>query len=459
MVDFHIATFLVDIGDQLNEAKYVHKGIQLIRTIKAETLPPQVQGAWRYNLGNGHSTLFRLKRIAPGLRRAQDEDFRHAKEYYREAMDCTGLAGETKARILTNDGNLHGKVGRHLEAIERCDLALKEVPEYPMALMNKALALGRYVRLADRARKRIDYLEARRLLAKSVAAGLEVPARKMAEEELLKLEKILPPSHSRIDTPTKHVASSALERDYIAFCLKNRLYLHPCPHESHQAYLDPLSADFQRVKDGAHRARLAAMVSSLKGEYVAARFLLFSPSLRRPDLRFVDRGTFPPLGALGAGQGVYSQFVKLSFRSAYGIFDKIAYFLNGYCNIGLPAKEIYFRPRLFACGKSIRDWVTHFDGLPLAALYDLSLDFEEAPLRDLREVRHKLEHTCVIVTQPGVPEKGDVQQPLSPSCDEDSCVLGEDVLREGALHLLRCARAAIFYLLEFVRATEKLPTL
>jgi hypothetical protein len=43
---------------------------------------------------------------------------------------------------------------------------------------------------------------------------------------------------------TEHVAGSEIEKRYIRFCVDNRLYLHPCPVSSHEAYQDPLSVCF-----------------------------------------------------------------------------------------------------------------------------------------------------------------------------------------------------------------------
>ncbi len=348
-------------------------------------------------------------------------------------------------------------MGRHIEEIEAYDEALKAVPDFAMALWHKAKGLRWYSRLVERPTKRSALLEAHHLLRKSLEAGLE-PGRKVkAEKELAELERILKDPKTPIHRHTQHIAHSRIERKYIKFCVDNRLYLHPCPIGSHQAYQDSLSVRFPTgMKDEFFELR-SNPLALIKQEYIAARFLLFSSRLKVPDLSFVDRGAFLPSAGGGEGQ-IYLQMLNLSFRAAYAILDKIGYFLNEFCKLGDKAERIYFREELFLANGALRSELTTYDGLQLAALLDLARELSKnQPLVSLKELRHKLEHRCLGVRRRRNAEKETSTNAEDAGLGTAAYHLNEEDLQEATLRLFRVVRAAMFYLFWFVRSSVKPP--
>jgi tetratricopeptide (TPR) repeat protein len=449
IVDLTKGPLLVDIGGDLNDAECVRRGVSLMKDVAVDSVPEVARGKHWYNLGNGHSAVYRLKRIPGGVNRSLDKDFREAKRCYREAIRFVAESPESKGCLHTNYGILLRTVGRHVEEIEEYDEALKAVPEFAMALWHKAKGLCWYSRLVERPTKRSALLEARRLLKKSLEAGLEPGHRARAEQELAELDRILKEPESPTHKHTEHIAHSDIERKYIKFCVRNRLYLHQCPIHSHEAYQDPLSVRFPtRVK-----GEFLEWLALIKQEYIAARFLLFSYRNEAPDLSFVDRGTFLPSSEEYEG-GIYLQLLNLSFRAAYAVMDKVGYFLNDFCKLGEPPERVYFHEEIFLANGDLRPELTKYDGLQLAALFDLAREFSlHQPLNSLKVLRNKLEHRCVIVrsgpTAQGEEEASD-QNTGTRTAGND---LNEEGLFDDALRLLRTVRAAIFYLIYFARCS------
>jgi len=436
----------IDVGTGSGAEHLVRRGVSLLAAGDVAGLSESSQSVHYYNLGNGYAQLYYLKKIASGVSRALDADFRLAKQCYRRAASLPAHSGETKARLYTNYGILLRTVGRHVEEIEAYDEALSAVPDFPMALWHKARGLCWYSRLVERPTKRSTLLEAWDLLGKSLDAGLEPTHRMKARQELAELERILKEPKSPAHKHTQHVARSDIEANYIKFCVDNRLYLHPCPIGIHRAYEDPLAVRLPTSTKDEFLELRSDELALIKQEYIAARFLLFSYRFQQPDLSFVERGTFLPSLKEGNGQ-IYLQFLILSFRAGFAVLDKIAFFLNAFCRLRHKDEGIYFRDEFFTPNGALRVGLVKYDGLQLAALVDLASDFsKDQPLYTLRDLRRKLEHRCMTVRRAA--DSG-VQGAMSTQTPTD--VLSEIELYESALRLLKAVRAAVFYLFYFVR--------
>jgi len=457
MLNLTRGTILVDIASDLNDADLARRGVSLIKGVDPASLPEPAQQAYWYNLGNGHAAIYNIKKIPSGVGRSLDNDFKRAKECYQQAKSLRAKSPESSARLHTNYGILLRTVGRHVEEIEEYDEALKAAPDFAMALWHKSRGLRWYSRLVERPTRRSALLEAWHLLKKSLEVGLEPGFEAKALKELGELERILKHPKNPSDRHTEHAPDSDIEKKYIKFCLDSRLYLHPCPVSSHEAYQDPLSVRFPTSKRGEYLELRSDRLAFIKQEYIAARFLLFSYRLQEPDLSFVDGGTFLPLVEESKGH-IYLQFLILSFRAAYAILDKIAYFLNEFCKLGEKAEAICLRERLFLAKGALRPELIKYDGPQLSALFDLAREFSKGqPLYSLRECRHKLEHRCVPVRSTRTSAKGNTASEGGGTRGTQADDLNEIDLREDAMRLLRVVRAAIFYVFYFVRVSVEPP--
>lgn len=450
---------LSDIANETDDLRLADQAISVMSQIDADRLPASAKAKHWYNLGNAYGTASRLKRMPPGIARAQDADFKRAKNCYQRAMAlAAATSAESDAPLYVNYGHLIRRVGRHVEEIESYDEALRWKPNFGMALWDKGKGLCWYSTLVDGHSKGTALVEARRLYRKARDAGVESGKEKLLERDLDELERLLEGIQDMAHPPTAHASESEIESRYIRFCVQNRLYLHPCPAKSHEAYRDPLSVRFP-IQGGTEVLTLISEnLAQLKREYVAARFLLFSYKERAPDLAFLDRGLF--LSSFRTAEGnIYVQLLGLAFRSAYSILDKIAYFLHQHCQIAGPIRKVSFAESLFCKDNRLRPELLKYDGFQLAALYDVSCEFSDGqPLYRLRELRNALEHRCVVVWSGADLPK---HEPLmaesdGPALDERD--LTEDQLYADTTRLLRAVRAAVFYVHWFVRQNSAPPT-
>jgi hypothetical protein len=453
MVRILKGTLLADIADDLADAECASQALLLLKSVDPERLPETARPKHLYNLGKSHDVCYELKKIPASVSRSLDVDFGEAKRCYRAAMALGSPSPESRAALYTNYGILLRTVGRHVEEIEAYDEALKAVPDFAMALWHKAKGLGWYSMLVERPTKRSALLEAWHLIKRSLDAGLEPGRQTKARKELAELERILKEPKAPAYKHTQHIAHSDTEANYIKFCVDNRLYLHPCPVHIHEAYQDPLSVRFPTSTKEEFLELRSDALALIKQEYIAARFLLFSYRLHQPDLSFVDRGTYLPSLREGSGQ-IYIQLLILSFRAAFAILDKIAFFLNKFCRLGEKEDRIYFREDLFLAGAVLRREFAKYDGPQLAALFDLACEFSrDQPLYTLRDLRRKLEHRCLTVRR----VQNSVKENRA-SASEDALARAkaadeptDNELYENAVCLLRAVRAAVFYLFYFVR--------
>ena len=139
------------------------------------------------------------------------------------------------------------------------------------------------------------------------------------------------------------LGETAGEREYRQWCLTNCLFINP---------LNDITTEAVAASDVLHlpshsyglgeEIRFPTFYNILKQEYVSARFHLFN-SQPKDEEHFSDRDV---LLMDSFDYGVFdfrAEQLKLAFRSAYSIFDKIALFVNDYFQVGLEPKRVSFR--------------------------------------------------------------------------------------------------------------------
>ncbi|MBW1999919.1 MAG: hypothetical protein JRJ29_18405, partial [Deltaproteobacteria bacterium] len=99
--------------------------------------------------------------------------------------------------------------------------------------------------------------------------------------------------------------------------------------------------------------------------------------------------------------------MKASFRMAYSLFDKIAFFLNHYLRLSIPERNVSLRTIWYKSQNrkgGLRDEFTQRQNWPLRGLFWLSKDlYEDKPgfkesiepdAQELHEIRNHLEPIC-----------------------------------------------------------------
>jgi hypothetical protein len=151
--------------------------------------------------------------------------------------------------------------------------------------------------------------------------------------------------------------------------------------------------------------------------------------------------------------------VKFAFRSAYSLFDKLAFFLNDYFALGVPDHRVLFRTLWYDKEdpkRGLRPSLQTSANLFLQALFWLAKDFFEpsAPVandvepsaRRLAVIRNELEHKYLKLHEMMVGlNEGRTPEPAH-NRDRLAYSMSRREFEQETVTLLRRARAALMYL-------------
>lgn len=200
------------------------------------------------------------------------------------------------------------------------------------------------------------------------------------------------------------------------------------------------------------------MFNQIKQEYVYARYQYYSSLQFREEVHYADKDTHLINFADYPQYGIRIEQIKTAFKILYGLFDKIAYFLNSYFDLGIHERDVSFN-HIWLTGKkryNYKNVLNHEENFALASLYWISRDFydkfEDSPnprLKRISDVRNALEHKYVKVTNGWFPErtKGEV--------DNLALYVTVDELSTLTLELLHIVREAVICLSLCVHVEEQ----
>ena len=89
--------------------------------------------------------------------------------------------------------------------------------------------------------------------------------------------------------------------------------------------------------------RNISFLNEIKSDYVLARHLFMLSNFHSPETEDVDRGVILYSPFSETTFSTYLQLMKASFRIAVDTLDKVAFFINDYCGVGLKSEKVYFK--------------------------------------------------------------------------------------------------------------------
>lgn len=89
-----------------------------------------------------------------------------------------------------------------------------------------------------------------------------------------------------------------------------------------------------------------AFFNQMKQEYAYARHCLFQGEQAR-SVQYADKEAALAFNCDFALYSIGLEQIKTAFRNAYSLLDKVAYFVNGYWQLGIPERSVSFRTVLF----------------------------------------------------------------------------------------------------------------
>ena len=455
-VQFSRHAFYIDLGLGIEGPSLVWKGIKSgTKLLKNENFIPS-QGSIHYNIANGYSALYTLEK-KQDTSKGTDPDYenlKQAKKHFRLAVEkIQPSQNYLLPQLWTNYANCLSHLGRDIEALELYDKALVISPEFPMAVGNKAESLIRFADISG------DYQAAiHRTAYQMLKSIIENPDldRFGGQGAHLAFQKDIEKIESRFSDPSKLVeplshppidfaSLDGFESEYIQFCLDFHLFLNLHIHADacKAAIGDPIFIQLITALDDDHTfSQYASQINQIKEDFVVARLQLFLALHRSQTfdeiselttfVRDFDTSTFT----------IFTGLLKGAFKSAFGIMDKVACFVNEYCEVGLDETSIQFSnpdPRccVWRHGGSIRQHIHQKNNSSLFAIYDIFLDFIGGHYSTFHEIRNALTHRRLII----VHEK----RPF-----DDSGTIGFAEMVTSTIELMQLTRAVIIYLINFV---------
>lgn len=362
----------------------------------------------------------------------------------------------TASQVRTNLANGLNSLGRTIAANEQWVTTLRAVPRFAKAFANRAQGLAYFARTV------YDHGHAAVLLAAARAsydsalsedAFWESDDRKIVAPQLTEERQQIASLLSRIqydddfDLNQWSLGSTATERSYRSWCLRECLFLNPLNEActSSVAATDILHLPNHSYKIG-EAPRFPAYYNIMKQEYIGARYRLFC-AIHKDDPNFIMRDVLMLDSGEGQCLGHYTEDLRSSFRGAYSIFDKIALFMNDYYHLGLRPKAVTFKgiwfERTNSASQSVRSIFNSRQNLPLRGLYFLSKDLHDSEFVDASEpdaadlaiLRHQLEHRFLSLQTFGTNENTETHR-----------VIPIKEFEIKTLRLLKLAREALIYL-------------
>lgn len=353
--------------------------------------------------------------------------------------------------LFTNYGILHSRIGRPILAIKYFLTTINIFPNFDMAIGNLGVTYFSYgiTQLNDFHKHSINYM-AYRLLedASSVDSNTDESAKQYFIEIKNKFNKHYVHDYLLKYYPYKEFGNSEFnntESTYREEILYMRLFLSPLNDllfiENHMA------KDDIKISDEIS-SKYLHMFDSIKQEFISARYNYFNYHQNNYPI-YIDKDTY-----INDSNGIYIhslriESLKLSYRSLYSIFDKVAYFLNDYFNIGIKERDVNFNS-LWKSEKNGKNGYKYKNVIPFKDnlylngirwiykdLYIKGFNSPNPHAEHLKTLRHSLEHKFVKIYN---------DNEIKFSSNNKKLEFSTKYLEASTLELLELSRELIMYL-------------
>ncbi len=399
---------LIDIGSATNNDQLVKDAIEIFEAMS----PSEISSQALYNAGNGYQILFEQK-LYLGV------NVFDCKDLIDKAIACFMGVTNRDPRLKTNLANLLDEIGRPIEALLQYDAAISIDPNFGMALGNKALTMGRLSFVSDY--QTVDLIYAYQLYQQAFKyknSIVEVGGpnslhdfekdSKYIENLFIKSgdRKLLSQNLTHPDLAIK--SESDIQRFYTQYCLDKDLYLNLHIHSNvtnasigdHIGFhiVTDMSEEYSDRKK--HVSEVAFRLNEIKEAYIAARLSLVQSQHVNDDFSSISKQTLIVNNLDYSVSNIYVGYLKMSFKEAFSVLDKIAILLNYYLELGhkenspqLSYHSVWFDK--LDKKKDINDKIK----LHQAKLFGLYSVFNEIKTSELDEIRNALTHRYLRVSR------------------------------------------------------------
>lgn len=452
---------LFDSSYDNNSLEGVSHAFDLSNQIDVEELTKENLTYLHYDLSNGWKYLRKLRYGETNIDwAAQREELTKEIFHLRKAISSEGFKTTIKERrcqIFTNLGNSFSYIGRFVEAQEYWNKALHTLPEFSMAIGNKGNGLFHYGRsLYDDPHANLFMIFSFHYLQEALKKPNTLSS--YAEHGIQQLSDFLKlhiPSEYLSELPNLNEYNLAEERqlrNYQNWCLENTLYINPLNDlgSYNVASHDCLNLPTITIKSNRPPVYLN-IFNQIKQEFGTARFSYYtSIQANKPHFSDLD------IELIETNETVrYSYYVeqlKISFRLAYSILDKIAFLLNDYLELKIELRKVSFKNLWYSDlkKKELIPFLKESNNWALNGLFWLSKDFHEKEnefdsvlepeSKEIAQIRNFIEHR-------GFKVVSDFKLPNIRNEEIDiSYAISRSDFEKKTIKLLKLTRAAIIYL-------------
>ena len=471
---------LIDAAGDGGKAAGAHRAIQQCERLRREaSLAPVEAALLDYFEANAWSLLAPCTSANP----AEAWAWRHvaldnAIRLLRRAQRSSGFSGlglVRQSQICTNLGNALDTLGRFVEALGYYRAAVEASPDHGMAQGNLGVCLATYGTMLPAQSHPPGFYPLSAFLVRAwthLVAALNTPlppdAGRSFSDMRTRVEGLLQLAEKgkAMKLGGKGRWKTKKERRYREWCLAECLFLNPLNDldvfdeaATDILYIPPV------VDDSVEGHFILSLFNQVKQEYATARFLLYE-GVENKTAHFADRDVLLVNTLDHAAHSLCVENVRIAFRMAYAVFDKIAVLVNYYLKLGLNPRHVSFRTIWYEKEKANADLKPLFrdrQNWPLRGLFGLSRDLcmegdgREALDPDAQElvaIRHHPEHRHLTVHEESwIGGRGG---PGGEAPDQQSFAIDRRDLESRALRIMKLARSALVYFVHAVAIEEEI---
>ncbi|MET4142870.1 LA2681 family HEPN domain-containing protein [Pedobacter sp. UYP1] len=460
-----ILASLFDLAHDHSSEQGLEHGINLAGQIEMDKLVDENYTLINYFLANAWSSKRKIKyaESAQGWQ-FQIEELENEILCLRRAINSTGFNGLDSNRQCQMYTNLAGSlnfIGRFVEAQQYWNKALAILPDFAMAIGNKANGLSYYGKvLFDTIHANLFQVFAYHYFVAALKYGdsLHIEAKEGFRYYRDYLGSYIGRNfHDSYlkrfpDLDDFDLGDNQALKNYRLWCLENQLFINPLndlgpfARASHDClHLPTLTLSVKRAPVSLN------LYNQVKQEFGTARYSFFQyQSTAGKHLSDIDIPLIDTMESICYSYSI--EQLKIAFRLSYSILDKIAYLLNDYLDLHIKPSKVSFRGLWYEKEDKmiLRDFFTKSENWALRGLFWLSKDLYEKnrdfdtvldpEAKEIALIRNYIEHKGFKVVS---------DRPLLPNffTEEDiSYAISKRDFEAKTLNLLKLTRAAIIYL-------------
>lgn len=441
---FVLIRMLISYSQENTDKAVGEFAIRLFERFKSKA---PVDEMFYYDIANGYQTMYEIAtEDSPAAAYTEEAKLKSAIKYFEKAGN--------HPTVLTNLGNLYDYIGRPVEAIRLYDKALRIDTEFGMAMGNKALALENLASVTGyqnvyliKAYQLYTHALERKESVCEIGGERSVMLFEQAADRIFAaFDKAGKSSMLDTDLTHPHDASaedSKMVSDYKMFCYSHELYLNL--HMSDK-YVPASVGDelfpILHTKTGTDEERyvedIAFRFNEISEAFMSARLALFQSQTKTNEFSEISQQTALINTLDYAASNIYVGYLKMAFKEAYNVLDKIAVLINHYLELENDENAVYFSNVWFE-GADDKGVVSEkiLRERYLVGLFLLSRDLKGSKQSNLRNA---LTHRYVRVYRGFSGPKG---------------TYTFEELTESTIELLYLVRCAITYLSTFITRKER----